>query len=89
MRPPAYFTMQAATAARWALRLHGNASGSRKSTCHNHVKCVSLLRRTSRSLLLIQVRVTRKGAIMIHGAVAFFDIWDDRFLIGYNVRANR
>jgi len=29
-----------------------DASGSRKSICHNHVKCASLLRRTSRSLFL-------------------------------------
>jgi hypothetical protein len=35
----------------------------------------------------MQVRVTSKGAIMIHCAVACFDMWDDGFLIGYNVGA--
>ena len=87
MRPPAYSTVQAATAARWALRLQEDASGSRKSICHNHVKCVSPPRRTSRSLFLIQVRVTRKGAVMIHCTVASFDMWDDGFLICYNFGA--
>jgi hypothetical protein len=31
MRPPAYFTMQAATAARWALRLQGTLAEVEKA----------------------------------------------------------
>lgn len=35
----------------------------------------------------MQVRVTRKGAIMIHRAVAFFEMWDDGFFVCCNVAA--
>jgi hypothetical protein len=36
---------------------------------------------------LIQIRISRKGAIMTRRAVVIFDMWDDRFLTCYNVGA--